>query len=346
MDIISKIDKNQLVGRGGACFPVAAKWKAVKEEEADSKYVICNATEGEPGVAKDGYILKHYSDRVMDGIKMAMDALGADKGYIYTNKSYYKRFNKELRRYFDGYSLNFYIKSKESGYIGGEETSLLNAIEGDRIEPRSKPPFPPSSGLWGKPTLVNNVETFYNVSLVGSGDYNNTRFYTIGGDCKKKGVYELADDMTVEKILKETGNYPLFDFFVQVGGGACGEIWNSRQLRKPVSGAGSITVYKLDKYKPRSLLLKWLDFFLNQSCGKCTPCREGVYRACSIMRAPKPDWKLFFELATTMEQTSFCGLGQTASVPLRTYMKNILADKRISNKGLSSKEEKEIHQCF
>ncbi len=345
-DIIKKIEENELVGRGGACFPVAVKWDTVKQEKSDIKYVVCNATEGEPGTSKDGYILKHYGDRVVDGIKIAMDALKASKGYIYINKDYYKKYNPELRKHFGNYPLNFYIKSTKSGYIGGEETSLLNAIEGGRVEPRLRPPFPPESGLWGKPTLINNVETFYNISLTKSGDCQNSRFYTIGGDCQNKGVYELPNDITQEKILKETDNYPLFNFFVQAGGSASGEILNSKQLRKPVSGTGAITVYKLNKYKSDKLMLDWLNFFLHHSCGRCTPCREGVFRAVSIIHSPKPDWKLFFEVATVLEQTSLCGLGCVAPLPLKTYIKNVLLDKNNKNKQLSDKELKEVRRHF
>jgi NADH:ubiquinone oxidoreductase subunit F (NADH-binding) len=198
--IIKRIEKNNLLGRGGASFPVALKWKAVQNTESEAKYIVCNATEGEPGVFKDDYILNNYSDRVVDGIKLALDVLGAEKAYIYINGHYYNEHQDLLQKKIRNHPIEFFIKPKGSGYIGGEETSLLNVIEGKRAEPQIKPPFPSSYGLWGCPTLVHNVETFYNISLLASDEFKGKRFYSIGGDCPYPGVYELSANFTVEKI--------------------------------------------------------------------------------------------------------------------------------------------------
>ena len=187
-----------------------------------------------------------------------------------------------------------------------------------------RPPFPTTNGLWNCPTMVNNVETFYNVSLVINDEFKENRFYTISGDCLFSNVFELPDNWTIEKILKETKNYPKFDFFVQVGGDASGEVLNGEQLDKPVSGAGSITIYNTKKYKPEEMIKKWISFFINESCGQCTPCREGVYRLNEIINSSKINWELLEELLNNLDEASFCGLGSVVSVPIRSYRKNVM----------------------
>ncbi len=339
MNIINKIKKANLVGRGGGGFPTALKWEMVKKAAGDKKYIICNASEGEPGVKKDGYILENFGERVINGMKIAMDFLSivprsnplsrgeGIKSYIFINHKYYENFGGKLNKIIAGlekYEIELFVKPDGSGYIGGEETSILNAIEGKRIEPRLRPPFPTTNGLWDCPTLVNNVETFYNVSLVAVDEYEENRFYTVGGDCANSGVYELADKLTIEKILKETNNYPKFDFFVQVGGDASGEVLNSKQLDKVAGGAGSITIYNTKKYKPKEMIRKWISFFVNESCGQCTPCREGVYRLNETINSPEINWKLLEELLNNLDEASFCGLGNVVPVPIRSYRENVL----------------------
>ncbi|MCK4525219.1 MAG: hypothetical protein KAU07_02170 [Candidatus Andersenbacteria bacterium] len=339
MNILNKIKEASLVGRGGGCFPTAIKWEMVKKAKGNKKYVICNASEGEPGVKKDEYILKDFGEKVIDGMRIAMDFLVADNvrneknkcdviGYIYINHKYYKKFGEKLNKIITGlksYEIELFVKPIGSGYIGGEETSILNAIEGKKVEPRLRPPFPTTNGLWECPTLINNVETFCNVSLAVSDEYKKNRFYTIGGDCLNGGVYELSDDWTIEKILKETNNYPRFDFFVQVGGDASGEVLNNKQLNKPASGAGSITIYDVKKYKPEEIIRKWINFFVNESCGQCTPCREGVYRLNEIINSSDINWKLLEELLNNLDEASFCGLGSVVPIPIRSYRKNVLS---------------------
>jgi len=323
MDILSKIQQAGLVGRGGAGFPVAKKWEAVKVALGDKKYVVCNAAEGEPGVLKDGYILEHYPDKVIDGIKIAIDFLSAEKAYIYLNYHYHKKLGKKLSFLLKGSKIEIFVKPIKAGYIGGEESAVLNAIEGKRIEPRLKPPFPTTAGLWGCPTLINNVETFYNVSLAGSGKFANKRFYTVTGDCLNEGVYELPDNLTIEKVLKQTKNYPNFTFFSQIGGNASGEVLNSSQLKRPVSGAGSITVYSLGKNNFKKIIKGWLNFFVNESCGQCTACREGTYRLNEIFSKEKIDWPLFNILLDNLSDASFCALGGSAPVAIKSFIKNV-----------------------
>ena len=346
MSILNKIKKAGLVGRGGACFPTALKWEMVKKSSGKKKYVICNAAEGEPGVEKDRYILENFGDKVIEGIKIAIDFLKAEKAYIYINYQYHKKLSRKLLPFFDSAPIEFFIKPINSGYIGGEESAILNVIEGKRIEPRLKPPFPTINGLWGYPTLINNVETYYNVYLVSANKFKNKRFYTINGDCLWAGVYELNDSYAIERILKETKNYPKFPFFVQVGGEACGEILNSNQLKRLASGAGAITIYSSLKHKPRDLIKNWLNFFMTESCGQCTPCREGVYRLIELIQSPKQDWQLFFVLLDNLEESSFCGLGCIVPVPIKSYIRNVLINLPENKINLGKGSKEVICQCF
>ena len=389
MDILNKIKQAGLVGRGGACFPVWQKWSAVakamadksavasacassdakaladKKASADKKaladktieerksYVICNGAEGEPGVEKDGYIIEHFPERVIDGIKIAINFLSAEKAYIYLNNKYFQKFGKKFKNLIGNSPIEFFIKPFDSGYIGGEESAILNIIEGHRLsgasiraEPRLRPPFPTSHGLWNAPTLINNVETFYNVSLVAAGQFKKTRFYTISGDCPRPGVYELIDNYTISRVLKETANLPGFNFFVQVGGSMSGEVLNAGQLKRSVAGAGSITIYSLEKNGAKKIVMDWLDFFVSESCGQCTPCREGIYRLKELACAPKIDWQLFKELVDNLTELSFCSLGCAAAVPLKSFIINVLP--KITEKKLEPawRDQKVIVQTF
>jgi NADH:ubiquinone oxidoreductase subunit F (NADH-binding) len=328
MDIIAKIKAANLVGRGGAGFPTALKWEAVQQAPGRDKYIVINAAEGEPGVKKDGYILENYTNEVFQGVRLALDYLGAKHCYLYINPVYYKKYRLPIIKAIKANGLTkyleFFVKPASAGYIGGEETAILNAISGLKIEPRLKPPYPTTGGLWGMPTLINNVETFYNVALAARGKFRAERFYTISGPVKNPGVYLYPDNLTIEEILQRGGNYPQFPFFVQVGGDASGEVLNQKQLKIRATGAASITVYDLKKHQPQKLLHYWVDFFQNHSCGQCTTCREGTYRLQEILGQPKVDWKLFFDLLDNLSETSFCALGSSVPVPIKSYFKNVL----------------------
>lgn len=346
MDIVSKLKKANLTGRGGACFPTGLKWEMVKKAKGEHKYVVCNASEGEPGVRKDYYIFEHYPEKVVDGISIAMEYLGAHKGYIYINPDYYKRFAKHLTDLTEDKQIEIFRKPEYAGYAGGEETSALNTLEGGKTEPRLKPPFPPTNGLWSQPTLVNNVETFYDASLILSGEYDCSRFYTVNGDCLWTGVYSLPENMTIEKVLKETENYPDFEFFVQVGGDASGEVLNSRQLRRPAGGSASLTVYSTLKHDPIDLIKGWINFFCSQSCGQCTPCREGTFRLKQIAAEEDPDWRAVAEIFNALSDSSFCGLGCAAPVAVRSFVHNVLERSEGKHIELPDKTRKAICDCF
>jgi len=327
MNILNKINQAKLVGRGGACFPTGKKLEMVKKAQGKIKYVVCNGAEGEPGILKDGYILENFSTEVFKGMCLAMDFIKTKKAYLYLNYKYYKKFGKKLQKEIDkikNFDIEIFQKPIHAGYIAGEESAMLKTIEKKRIEPTLKPPFPTTNGLFNCPTLINNVETFYNISLVADDKYENKRFYTINGDCLNTGVYFLPDSWSIKKILQETKNYQNdFSFFVQIGGDASGSIYSNKELNKKVDGAGSITVYSEKKHKSKDLIKKWLKFFLKSSCGQCTPCREGLYRLTEIIDSKKPDWKLFDDLLNNLDETSFCGLGCAVSTPIKTYFKSV-----------------------
>jgi NADH:ubiquinone oxidoreductase subunit F (NADH-binding) len=333
MDIISKIKEVGLKGCGGACFPTADKWQAVKDSFAVQKYVVANGSEGEPGVEKDAYLLAKYPQAVIEGMRQALLFI-KDRGvktcaYLYLNPLYYKRYGNNLKRIIASKKVDIRVIAKphSAGYIGGEETAVLNAIEKKKIEPRLKPPFPTVSGLWGYPTIVNNIETFYHVGKMADGVYESVRFYSINGDCRRRGVYEFTGKKNIIDVLKDTGNFPDKRFFVQVGGGASGEVLNDEQLDCPATGAMSLTIYQADKWQPQEVLRKWIGFFLTESCGQCTPCREGTYRLFETINSKKVDWQLIKDLIDNLGESSFCGLGLSIPLPIKSYINNVLLNK-------------------
>jgi NADH:ubiquinone oxidoreductase subunit F (NADH-binding) len=330
MSIIKKIEENCLIGRGGAGFPVHIKWKSVAKAKSKNRYLVINGAEGEPGIHKDGHIINNLLEELSLGAKIAADYIKAKKIYFYLNSKYYNTHKDRIHKVFKKNDLAKKIelieKPKDSGYIGGEESTVINIIEGKRPEPRLKPPFPTERGLFMEPTLVNNVETLYNVYLVSKNKYENKRFYSINFGRKNKGVYFLSDDFSIKKILQETNNYPEDDFFVQAGGDASGEVLNQYQLGKKVGGAGSITIHNLKDHDPVEMIKYWLGFFKKSSCGQCTPCREGTYRLLEIFRDKSSGMireDSFLDICKSLSFSSFCALGTSAPIAVETYFKNI-----------------------
>jgi len=319
--IIKNLEKYNLKGRGGASFPVWLKWNEVQGSKSEKKYIICNASEGEPAVFKDGYILENYPDEVINGIKIALTTINNSSAIIYLRKDYYKKFKIKLKKLIGKSPIE--LRKKTCGYLCGEETTILESLEGKREEPRNKPPYPSESGLFGYPTLINNVETFFCVSKIAKGDYKNTRFYSISGDIKNPGVYELPENWSIKKILNKTDNFPAFNFFVQINGGAGGEIFNNEELSITVSGSGAILVYNFEKAKPLSLINQWLNFFYNENCGKCVPCREGILRLKEILAEKKPNLDTIKDILFALKETSYCALGKSVPIPIESLIKKI-----------------------
>ncbi|MFH1456615.1 MAG: NADH-ubiquinone oxidoreductase-F iron-sulfur binding region domain-containing protein [Patescibacteria group bacterium] len=327
--IIKKIKQANLIGRGCNNFSTADKWELVKNAKTkDSKFVICNISESEPGVFKDRHILENYPEKVIDGVKIAMKTIKAKKGFIYLNPEYYEQFYNYLMPIIEDEKINIELYEKPlHDYIGGEETAVVNSMEGKRVEPRLKPPYPTTNGFLNQPTLVNNCETFYAVSLINSNEYNNTRFYCFSGDDVDEKILEMPTGITVRRALKDFQHTPSDKYFYQIGGGAGGSVYNYKQLNRQFNGLASIVIYRVDR-REKDVVMKWLDFFKNESCGQCVPCREGTYRLRNMMEEyfqdnSKLDKNLFEDLIYTLQNASFCPLGRISANAMLSYFKNI-----------------------
>jgi len=337
-EIIKRIEAAGLSGRGGAAFPLAQKWQAVADSLKSKKgaYIIVNGAEGEPGMKKDAHVLAHAPEAVVDGIFLADRFLGPSlvkKIFFYLDGEYYRDYHDSLRRALakPGYrslakKVVFFVKPKDAGYIGGEEGAIINIIEKGVAKPRLRPPYPTANGLFRFPTLVNNVESFHDASLVVRGLYDEKKFYSLGGAVRHRGAFRLPLDLTIKEILQQTDNWPDFPFFVQAGGAASGELFRSDQLERPLEGAASITVYDEKKTDKKKLLAHWLDFFAMSSCGNCSTCREGSYRLRELARDGQAGSPLFREIMLSLSESSFCALGRSLPLVLDSYFSNILKD--------------------
>jgi NADH:ubiquinone oxidoreductase subunit F (NADH-binding) len=325
MEIIKVLKESGLTGRSGSGFPTGLKWEMVKKSKGEKKYIICNASEGEPRVFKDKFILENYAKEVINGIKIALETFDNSEAIIYINKEYYPLFKTKLLKLSKGLPITLFKKGP--GYIAGEETTIFERIEGKRAEPRKKPPYPPKKGLYGMPTLINNVETFYYVSKISKGEYKGTRFFSIDGDIKNPGVYEFPINLSVKKILEETGNYPKSEFFIQIGGGACGEILLEKELKNKPCGSASIIIFDKKKTNPISLMKEWANFYMKGNCNKCVPCREGGYRILEALNEKEINWERINEMLFVLEETSFCPLGKGMVPPFSSLIKKIVNEK-------------------
>jgi len=331
MNILQKITEANLCGRGGAAFPTAKKWEMVRDTKNEKKYVIANGSEGEPGVFKDTYILENFPEKLIKGVILAMNTVEASGAYLYLREDLYRKHKKVLEEIIkkeimqQAQANKQIVVFREDGkYLNGEETTLLNSIEKKRSEPRFKPPYPTTCGLYGCPTLVNNVETFYQVAQIAEGKYQNKRFYSLSGKVKNPGVFDLDVDLTVDEVLKQTDNYPEQDFFVQTGGGAHGFVYTKNECKTAlVKGAGALIVHDYQE-DPVEILKFWTNFFLLRNCGQCIPCREGFYRINQILKEDDIDYKLIKEILYVMADASFCGLGQFAPEGYLDFIKKIL----------------------
>ena len=321
-DIITKLKDANLLGRGGAAFPAYLKWEMVKKAKADTKCIVANGSEGEPATDKDGYIVANYPQDLIDGIKLALDYIDHSEAYIYLRKDYYKKYKATLEKMIG--KLPIKVFKEKGGYLSGEETVVCQEIENKMHRPRLKPPFPGQAGICGYPTLINNIETFYYAAKIAQGEYKNTRLFTVSGDVKNPGVYELPLVLTIKDVLKKSKNMPTDDFFVQVGGGASGDIFLSSELDQPAGGSGAIIVYDLKKTDPYVLMKRWIDFFMEENCDKCTPCREGTYRLNEMIKNKQIDKVVLDDLLFVLENTSFCALGKMVVPPFKGLSEKIL----------------------
>lgn len=348
-EIIEEILKSDLKGRGGAGFPTGLKWKFCATEKSDQKYIVCNADEGEPGTFKDREILDRVAYKVYSGMTIAGKAVGATKGIVYL-RGEYKFMLAQLKMELDGflkmiheigYDFNIEFRLGSGAYICGEESALFESIEGRRGEPRNKPPFPTQRGLYGKPTIINNVETLVNAVIIlnyGAERYRElgTRYstgakvFSISGDTPKAGIYELELGMSVLEFVKEFGDGDAKA--VQVGG-ASGYCVPRKLFASTVIGfegvptGGSMKLFNSSR-SMYNVLHNYLDFFAEESCGQCTPCRVGCQQLLKgIQAVKKGEMKSTYlseltKLAETMKISSKCGLGQSVGNAFNSIVEN------------------------
>jgi NADH:ubiquinone oxidoreductase subunit F (NADH-binding) len=355
--VIGEIKASGLRGRGGAGFPCGLKWDLASKAPVKEKYVICNADEGEVGTFKDRYILENDPFSLIEGIAIAGYAIGARKAYIYLRAEYHflldlleEAIAQSEKKGFLKY-IDIEIRQGAGAYVCGEESALMDSIEGKRGEVRYRPPFPPTSGLWGKPTIINNVETMMNIPRImlngaewfggmGTEKSKGTKVFSVSGDVGRPGVYELVLGSSLKELVEELAGAEKVQA-VQVGG-ATGRIIPCDMLDTPLSfetilGAGAVTVFD-ESRDMIDIVCRTMEFLAEESCGKCAPCREGTEAMVEILgrfskgEGLEKDITVLGELADTMMLASMCGLGQAAPIPVMDSLKHFRGayDNRIS----------------
>ena len=312
--ILEKIEQAKLIGRGGSGYSTATKWREMYEKHHPGIYMCVNASEGEPGTHKDGYILQTDLKGLLDGIATAYQIFPQTITiYLYLRKDYFDLYKASVESLVktDFPTMPLVVFREPGSYLCGENTVLVNSIEGRRFEPRRKPPYISTVGLFGKPTIVNNLETFYRVGQIAHDTYQDTRFYSITGDIPYPGVYDASNTITIEHLLEQTANTVPSTYFAQLGGGASGIYVPGDAFSKTNAnrGTGACIIYDPQKHPFTDLLSEKLQFLIGENCGKCTPCREGIYRLTEMMEHGQYDEKTFQEIAMTLAKSSFCGLG-------------------------------------
>lgn len=354
--VVAEIKAAGLVGRGGAAFPTGVKWEGAAKATGQPKYVICNADESEPGTFKDRVIMEEDPHRLIEGLAIAAHAIGARKGYIYIRGEYPYAFSVMTAAVEDATAagvlgeFEIELRMGAGAYICGEETALFESIEGKRGFPRIKPPFPTTHGLFGLPTVINNVETLCNVGLIiqqGAAEYRQLgtekspgpKLFCVSGDVARPGLYEVPFGLTINELLNEqaggvTGGALQGILF----GGAAGAFATEKDLHVKLTfedlraaglplGSGVITVFN-ETRDMRDVVYRLTRFFAHESCGKCYPCQLGTQRQYEIMGrvahgAPLTgDADRLQDIGWTMTDASLCGLGQTAASAVLSAMKH------------------------
>jgi NADH-quinone oxidoreductase subunit F len=337
--VIAELKASRLRGRGGAGFPTALKWELARSAAGEEKYVICNADEGEVGTFKDRYLIRHDPFALVEGLTIAAYTIGAKRAFIYL-RAEYRHLLETLKRAIDqaeerGF-VDFPIEIREGAgaYVCGEESALMNSIEGKRGEVRYRPPFPPTSGLFGRPTVINNVETLMNIpaiiekggawfASIGTPASTGTKVFSVSGDVARPGVYELVMGSRLSDLLALAGADEVK--MVQIGG-ATGNVVPASMLETPLSyetvlGSGAITVLNTTR-DVIDFACRTLEFLNEESCGECTPCREGTEVMVEILErlareeGVPEDIRALEDLSSVMMSSSLCGLGQAAPVPI------------------------------
>jgi NADH:ubiquinone oxidoreductase subunit F (NADH-binding) len=354
-DLIDEVKRSGLRGRGGAGFNAGMKWSFVPD--APVKYVVCNLDEGEPGTYKDRIICEKNAQALLEGMAICGHAIGSDQGYIYCRGEY--PFVVELLKnaiasakssgVLEGFDIE--VRMGAGAYVCGEETALIESIEGHRGEPRFKPPFPGVEGLWAAPTVVNNVETFACLPYIlvngaawfagiGAEKYPGTKVLTLTGDINNPTYFEVPTNYTLRDVIYKLGggikNGKKFKA-VQVGG-TSGAFIPEQNLDTPIdfdsmgaigAALGSGAVLVLDEGRDIvDVVTRISKFFEHESCGKCNPCREGTFRCREIMekinsgKGSEKDLDNILLLSKVMQKAALCGLGQAAPIPIESTIKH------------------------
>ena len=363
--VIETLKDSGLRGRGGAGFPTWLKIKFAYDADGDSKVVVCNADEGEPGTNKDRVLLSSDPHSIFEGMAIVGKAIGADRGYIYLRAEYSYLFPlletalKSARNLGvlgnnilgSDFSFDIEIRSGAGAYVCGEETALFESIEGKRGEPRTRPPFPGTYGLFGLPTVLNNVETLANIGpifskgiewfrSIGSESCPGTKLFTVIGNVEKRGVFEFPMGVNLKEIIYEVcgGIAGGKELLAVQTGGSSGAIINPGQIDIPLDidhvassggrlGCGTIFVID-DTNCVLDIVKNTLEFFTNESCGKCIPCREGGVQLLKLItkisegKGYVRDIDTMIDLSITMRETALCGLGHSTAIPVMTSISN------------------------
>ena len=364
-DVIDVMKKAGLRGRGGGGFSTGLKWELCAKNAADQKYVICNADEGDPGAFMDRSVLEGDPHTVIEAMAIAGYAIGASMGYVYIRAEYptaverlryainqareYGLLGKDI--FGSGFDFDMDVRLGAGAFVCGEETALIASIEGERGMPRNKPPFPAQKGLWGKPSIINNVETFANVpviilngwewfSSIGTEKSKGTKVFALGGKIKNTGLVEIPMGTTLREVIYDIGGgCPNGKAFKAVQtGGPSGGCLTAAHLDTPIDydnllalgsmmGSGGMIV--MDENNCMVDVARFfLDFTVDESCGKCTPCREGTKRMLEILKkitdgeGTLEDLKTLEDLANMIKDASLCGLGQSAPNPVLSTLAN------------------------
>jgi NADH-quinone oxidoreductase subunit F len=349
-EILREIVESRLLGRGGAAFPTGAKWEAVARQPAQPHYLVCNADESEPGTFKDRVLMEGDPFALVEAMTIAAYATGCARGFIYV-RAEYPLAHQRLEHAFEqarshgllgddvmstGFSFDLELRIGAGAYVCGEETALFQSIEGYRGEPRNKPPFPVEVGLFGKPTVVNNVETLVNVPAILLGDARETRLFCVSGHVDRPGLYELELGTPLSDLLALAEAHPPKAVLL---GGAAGSFLRPDQLGLPLSfdgareagatlGSGVVMVFD-ESADLVDAVLRIAEFFRDESCGQCVPCRVGTVRqeeALHRLATGRPngnELEVLADLTQVMRDASICGLGQTAANAVASAMMNL-----------------------
>ncbi|MBW2982915.1 NADH-quinone oxidoreductase subunit F [Candidatus Woesearchaeota archaeon] len=343
--VLNRLEEKRLVGRGGAAFPTAKKWRFARDAEADERYVICNADEGEPGTFKDKFILQYNPDTMIEGTLIAAETVGAGKAYIYLRGEYeslrpmlQERVNKVVEE--SGSRVEVEIVRGAGAYICGEETAIIQSIMGYRGHAMYKPPYPTVEGLWGRPTVTNNVETLTCAAqALLYDDWNpELRLFSISGNVSNPGVYELPLGVKMNTIIDIAQPAKKLK---AVSLGCFGGIMpldenvkiTNEFILKHNCHHGAYTFILIDEdVNVVDVNLSIAKFYTYESCGKCTPCREGTVRLLALLKkvrdgtATEEDLETMEEFARHVQDTSLCGLGQTAGQHILTSLEHFRDD--------------------